>query len=406
MKPFRPGVLLSLVVLLAACGGGAAAPASSAPPASPSAAASAKPAASPSTAASAAASAKPAASAAASAKPAASGASAKPAASGEAKPAASGSAAPSLAPAAPGQIVVAYSEVVGSNTALWAAKEGGIFDKNGLNVDPRLIESSLVVGAVLSGQVPIAAGGGSEAMSAAVEGGDLKVLAITTPVYPYKLEVSKDIQKVEDLKGKKVGVSRIGSSSDIATRIGLRKVGLDPDKDVTIVQLGSLSARTAAIQSGAIQGSMANPPDTLTLEDAGFHPLIDLPSLGLPSSNNGIMTTGAYISGHKAEMQKFMDSMVQSIARIKKDKAFAEQVMAKYLKLDESKADDKRKLDASYDFWVQQSMPNLPYPKAEQFTDSIDILAEKNPKAKDFDLNKLIDPSFVQSAADRGLDKS
>jgi hypothetical protein len=75
--------------------------------------------------------------------------------------------------------------------------------------------------------------------------------------------------------------------------------------------------------------------------------------------------------------------------------------MKTYLKID-----DTRKLSDAYDYWVGKTMPTLPYPKADQFTDSVAVIAEKNPAAKNYDLNKLLDPSFIQSAADRGLDKS
>ena len=381
----RPRSLQSLALLLggllAACGGGAAAP-SSPPPASVQApAASAKPAAS-----------------AASAKPAAS-ASAKPAGAASGKPAASAKVA-SVAPAQPGQILAAYSEIVTSNLPMWAAKEGGIYQKNGINVDLRLIESSLSIGALLAGQVQVAGVGGSETLAAAVSGGDVKILATTTPVYPYKLEVAANIKTPADLKGKKIAISRVGSSSDVATRAGLKKIGLNPDKDVSIVQVGSLQARTAAMVSGAVQASMANPPDTLTLEDQGFHALVDLSTLDLPASNNGVVVQGAWLAGHKAEAQKYIDSYVQAIARVKKDKPFALQVMQKYLKMT-----DTRKLNAAYDYWVGKTMPTLPYPKANQFTDSVAVIALKNPAAKTYDLNRLIDPSFIQSAADRGMDK-
>ena len=397
MPPLKT-LLLPLALALAACGGGASQPPASAPASSPapaSAAVSAKPVAS----GSAAGSAKPAASA------SAASASAKPAASGGAatsgKPAASASAAPSIAPAKPGQILVAYSEIVTSNLPMWAAKEGAIFQKHGLDVDVRLIESSLSIGALLSGQVQLAGVGGSETLAAAVEGGDLRILATTTPVYPYKLEVAKDIQTAADLKGKKIAISRIGSSSDVATRAGLKKLGLVPDKDVNIVQVGSLQARTSAMISGAVQGSMANPPDTLTLEDQGFHALVDLASLDLPASNNGIVVQGAWLSAHKDEAQKYVDADIEAIARVKKDEAFALTVMKKYLK-----SDDTRLMQAAYDYWVGKTMPALPYPKPEQFTDSVAVVAEKNPKASSFDLNKLLDPSFVKSAADRGVDKA
>src|SRR5947208_1930916 len=120
----------------------------------------------------------------------------------------------SVAPGKPGQIVVAYSETLPGHAPLWAAKDGGIFEKNGLDIEPRLIESSLSIGALISGQAQLAQVGGSESLAAAVEGGDLKVLGIMGAVYSFKLEVAADIRKPEDLKGKKVGISRIGSSSD------------------------------------------------------------------------------------------------------------------------------------------------------------------------------------------------
>ncbi len=369
------GFVLLFGGLLAACGGGAAPAASSAPPpsvqASPSAAASAKPAASGSAAA-------------------------KPPASASAKPKVA-----SVAPAQPGQLLVAFSEIVTSNLPMWAAKEGGIYQKNGLDVDVRLIESSLSIGALVAGQVQLAGVGGSESLAAAVSGADIRILAITTPVYPYKLEVAADIKTPADLKGKKVAISRVGSSSDVATRAGLRKIGLDPDKDVSIIQVGSLQARTAAMISGAVQASMANPPDTLTLEDQGFHTLVDLSSLDLPASNNGIVVTGSWLASHHDQAQKYIDSYVQSITRVKKDKPFALDVMKKYLKLT-----DDRKLQSAYDYWVGKTMPDLPYPKAEQFTDSVAVIAERNPAAKTYDLKKLLDPSFIQSAADRGVNKS
>lgn len=328
---------------------------------------------------------------------ASSGAASPPATSAKPNPAA----AASIAPAKPGQVLVAYSEAIPGHAALWAAKDGGYFEKNGLDVDPRLIESSLSIGALLSGQVQLAQVGGSEALAAAVEGGDLRVLATLGPVYSFKLEVSSDIKTPADLKGKKVGISRIGSSSDTVTRLGLRKIGIDPDKDVTIVQVGSNQARTAAMVSGALQASMTLPPDNLTLEDQGFHVLIDMSQLDLPTNDNSLVVQGAWLNAHRAEIQKYVDSIVQAIARLKKDKQFAFDVYKKYLKMD-----DPRLLESAYDAFVVHTTPSLPYPKPEQYTDSVATLSQQNPKAKTFDLSAYLDPSFVKSAADRGLDKS
>ena len=153
--------------------------------------------------------------------------------------------------------------------------------------------------------------------------------------------------------------------------------------------------------SGAIQASMTLPPDDLNLEDKGFHVLIDMAKSGVPTNDDCLVAQGAWLAGHHAEAQKYVDSIVQVIARLKKDKQFAFDVYKKYLKLD-----DPRLLESAYQSSMVETTPALPFPKPEQFTDSVDTLAKQNPKAKTFDLNAFLDPSFVQSAADRGLDKS
>ena len=376
LKKLFPVLLLSSA--LAACGGGAGAPASS----------SAAPAAS-----------KPAASTSAAAKPATSGAaSAKPAASGgaSAKPAASGSA----AAAAGGKLVTSFSEIYEGQTPVWVTQDAGIFKQNGLDVEQNYIASANVIAALVSGQVAVAQGGGSEALSAAAGGADLVVIGNIVPLYPYVLEVAKDVKTVDDLKGKKIGVSSFGSASDIATRVALKKVGLDPDKDVSIIPVGSSQNRSAALASGAIQGGMDQPPSSYDLEKQGLHPLFDMASLKLPTINNGIVVQRGWLNSHKDVAQKYVDSIVQGIARTKKDQAFASDTLAKYMKLDDKAAAAKAVAYAD-----QNLFPDSPDIKPDGFTDSVAVLSAKNPNVKNFDVNKIIDDSLVQSAVQRGLNK-
>ncbi len=352
-KKFSPVLLLTAA--LAACGGSAAAP-----------------------------SAAPAASGSASAKPAASGgASSKPAAS-----------------PASGKLQTSYSEIYNGMTPVWVAQDAGIFKQNGLDVDQTYIASSNVIAAVVSGQVAVAQGGGSEALSAAAGGADLVVIGNIVPVYPYVLEVAKDINTVADLKGKKVGVSSHGSASDIATRVALKKVGIDPDKDVSIIPVGSSTNRSAALASGAIQGGMDQPPSSYSLEKQGLHPLFDMASLKLPTVNNGIVVQRAWLNSHKDVAQKYVDSIVQGIARTKKDQPFAADTLAKYMKLDDKAAAAKAVAYAD-----QNLFPSSPDIKADAFADAVAVLAPTNPKVQNFDVNKIIDDSLVQSAVQRGLDK-
>jgi ABC-type nitrate/sulfonate/bicarbonate transport system substrate-binding protein len=272
LKRWIPSVF---VLALAACGGAQSAPSAAAPSAvaaKPSVAASVAPAS---------ASSKPAASAAASgaAKPAASGA-AKPAASGAAKPAASGSAAAAAKPVASGQaakLTASYSNISGSNLTLFVTKEGGYFEKNGLDLDLQFISGGAKnMAALVANQIQIGNVGGSELISANVNGADLVSVATLTPVYPYKFEAAPEVKTIQDLKGKPVGISTRGGAVDIVTRLLLSKYGMNADKDVIPVPDNGSSFRMEALLAGATKAAMADPPGLLKLEDAGFHALYNL----------------------------------------------------------------------------------------------------------------------------------
>jgi NitT/TauT family transport system substrate-binding protein len=376
--PFSGGILAA-ALLLAACGGAAApsaAPASSAPAAPASAAA------------------KPA-SAAASAP-----ASAKPAASISAKPAASGSAA--AKPAASGlvKLTMASSTTAASQLPFWLAVDGGFFQKNGLDVTLRTVTGgSLTTATLLSGEVQLVAGGGAEALSAITNGADLVIAATTGPKFEYVFEVTKDIKDPSDLKGKRVGVPAIGGNADIAMHAALRYFGLDPDKDVTITATGAQNTSLAALVSGAVVGTMLSPPSNLDVEKQGAHPLVTMADLPVYTTGGSIYGQRSFMTGQRDVAQKFVDSVVQSIAKIKADRASSITVMKKYLK-----SDDDAAMNAAWDFYSKE-FPSQPFAKPEYFQEAISTLSKNNDKVKSFDLGKVLDASYVQSAIDRGLDK-
>jgi NitT/TauT family transport system substrate-binding protein len=299
------------------------------------------------------------------------------------------------------KLAVSYSNIISDELPLWIAKEGGYFEKNGLDVELSNIASTQGVAALLSGQVKFAQMGGSESLSAAAQGADVKVVGMIAGVYPFVLEVNASIKSVADLRGKKVGVSAPGSSSDIATRIALRKMGLDPDKDVVITAVGSVQQRTAAMITGALDAGLAQPPDTIALEDKGYHVLYDLAAQKLLSANTAVVVQGSYLAQNRDIVQRYVDSLTQAIVRERNDKAFSITVLQKYLKVDDQKA-----LAAAYEFYSKSVLPSTPEVRAEHFADSVTTLGASNEKVKIFDLAKLIDNSFVLDAVRRGLDKT
>lgn len=303
---------------------------------------------------------------------------------------------PAGATAPPVRMTVSYSNQITDFLPLWIAREARIFQRHGLEVDLQLITSSNGIPALLSGQTQVAHEGGSETLSAAAEGAEVVVIGTFTPVYPFRFYVPPDVKSAADLKGKKVGVNTIGATADIATRVVLRGLGLEPDKDVTIVQLGSTPNRVAAMLNGAIQGSVNSPPDTLILEAKGFHPLMDLAQLKLPSANAAMITRRSYLASNRPQVQRYVDSVVEAIAREKKDRPFAISVLKKYLKKDDDEA-----LGAAYDFYSQEVLPSLPYPRPEQFADAQQVLGTKSKKVHDYPVATLLDPSLVKSSEDR-----
>ena len=305
------------------------------------------------------------------------------------------------APTAPARtrVTAAYSNIAATVLPLWTAKETGVFDKHGLDVDLQYVASATAVPAVISGQMQMAEVGGSEVLGAIAGGADLVIVAIDTPTYPYVFEAAPGIQSPADLKGKAVGISRIGSSSDIATRVVLKSFGLDADKDVNLVQTGSVSDRAAAMQSGAIQAGVASPPDTLVVERMGWRPLFDLASLGLPAVTLGQVVQRSYRDNNRAVVQAYVDSLIEGIGRVRRDRAGSIEILRKYLK-----NDDMQDLTVAYDYFARpELMPSLPYPKPEQFSDTVAILGQKNELLNKLDVAAYLDTSFVKSAEDRGL---
>ncbi|HEX6513088.1 MAG TPA: ABC transporter substrate-binding protein [Chloroflexota bacterium] len=323
------------------------------------------------------------------------------------KPAAQASASPSLAayaafnPNAPGdKMVVSHSQL--TSTPNEAALAAGIFAKHNLNVDVRYIpQGATGMQVLLSGDTNVAELGGAEMVAAAAGGADVDIFANLEPVYPFKFEVAKEVQKPDDLRGKKVGITTVGSVDDTSIRAALPTMGIDPTKDVTMVPVGPEPARVAALLNGQIQGTDATPAAVIQLEAGGAHALFDIAALSLPAATAALAAKRSWVDGHKDVMQRYVDSIVEAIAWERKNKSAEQDVMRKVFKID-----DASTLDAVYDYYVLKTMAQVPLPKYEQFKATADEVAKQNPKVKDLDVNKLLDQSFVQNATARGLQNS
>ncbi|HLQ35463.1 MAG TPA: ABC transporter substrate-binding protein [Chloroflexota bacterium] len=285
------------------------------------------------------------------------------------------------------------------NTQLWVGVESGLFEKHGLAADVRSIgNSSATTAALISGQAQIIQVGGPDAISAKAAGADVVVVAVNIPVYSYILETPPELKTVNDIKGKKIAVDSFGSPPDIAVRVALEKAGIDPERDVSIVAVGDVPTRSAALLSGAVQGTMLNPPYTIEVEAKGYHPLIDLAALKLPNANAASIVQRSYLATHREVVQTYIDTLIEANNRVRHDKPFTMQVMSKYLKIS-----DPRALEVTYDYYIGEVYAPAPAPKAEQFQDAVHQLGRQNKALAGFDVTTILDPTLVEDAVKRGL---
>jgi NitT/TauT family transport system substrate-binding protein len=320
-------------------------------------------------------------------------------------PAAAGGAAPTVAPGvvnSPTKVLMSYSEDGTTDLAVYLAKDEGLFDQQGIDADLQFIASNTGIAALLSNQTQFAIIGAPEIIGAAVGGGDTVAFIQLSGASPYLMEVQTNIQTIGDLKGKKVGVSSFGSSSDTATRQSLKLQGIDPDTDVTLVAVGSVPNRNAALLAGGIDAGLAGPPDNLVLEDGGLHALYDCSTLNsmLPLAQT-ISTRKATIAQNRDLVQRVTNAVVAGTIIEKNNKELAERSLAHWTGQNPSYA-NQRALDLAWDYWTGRILRIPPSPKLSEWQGFVDQIATSNSNAKGFDPSTVIDTSFVDAAVAQG----
>jgi ABC-type nitrate/sulfonate/bicarbonate transport system substrate-binding protein len=284
----------------------------------------------------------------------------------------------------------------------YLAKAGtdSIFKKNNLDVDIQIIPGPQAIAALVSGNIQIASAGAGETISAAAGGAQLSIVASPNPVFGGYIYARPDIKSPSDLKGKKAAVTSAGGTYDTLLRASFPKMGLQPDKDITLISTGSIDNALAALLTGSVQcAPSAIGPNSIKLEQNGCHPIFDPSSV--PFAAASTVMQKSWISANRSVAQRYVDSIVEAVARMKKDKPFTIEVLRNYLG---SPPDDV--LNVTYDYYVQDKIvPPLPFPKAEYYSIQLEQIAKTNDAAKNFDLTKLVDPSFVESATRRNVNQ-
>jgi ABC-type nitrate/sulfonate/bicarbonate transport system substrate-binding protein len=254
------------------------------------------------------------------------------------------------------------------------------------------------VQSLIAKDVAFAQMAGAGVLQSRLRGSDVVLIAGFLNTMDYQLMVNKNITRPDQLKGKNLAVSRLGSSSDFATRFALDKFGLSADKDVMILEIGSQPARFSALESGKIQGAMVAVPLTLKAKALGYHALADLQMLGLEYQHTGLATSQALIRSRPDLVRSVMKAYVEGIHYYKTHRAESLAILAKYLK-----TTDAEVLTSVYEEIGLTLLPEKPYPTLRGIEIMLRELAARDPKAKAARPEEFVNLNFIKELDDSGF---
>jgi len=297
------------------------------------------------------------------------------------------------------RLVGIHSARVLSQAMPWIAAEAGLFKKYNLDFQLVYIASSpSVTAAMLGGDAEIALTGGEGNIRAYVQGAtDFVFIGAVKNVFTHSILAGAAVKTVEDLRGKRIGINRIGSNPHFFAVQALRQKGLDPTKDVQLMQSGGSPETLAALVSGNLDAACLNPPSDTQALAQGFHYVIYGPDQKIPYVATAFVTRKSVLSKRPQVIGEFMKAMAEGGKILHEDREFTYKVMGKYLRVT-----DRKILDASYNIEIKALEKRLEI-RPEAFQSILDEIAKVDPRAKSVKPDDLIDRRYLNDFAKSGF---
>jgi NitT/TauT family transport system substrate-binding protein len=296
------------------------------------------------------------------------------------------------------RLKTSYSALTANMAAYWLAKDAKIFEKHGLSVDVVLIESGVTtVQALTAGETQIAMGGGTVAVSSNLAGSDIVSIASIESRLPYALLSQKDIKTIDQLKGKRLAISRFGSASDLAARLILQRFGLVADKDVTILQTGGTSTRLSALHKRSIDATILTPEFFTLAKKAGFTILADPTQYDIPFPQLEVITSRAFLKASAEVATRYLRAIIEGIYTVKNNPEPSIRALGKYLKID-----DREALEEVYRLY-REIYPSIPHVSPAAIQTQLTWMAERDPRAKTAKPEQFIDGSILREIEKSGF---
>jgi ABC-type nitrate/sulfonate/bicarbonate transport system substrate-binding protein len=301
--------------------------------------------------------------------------------------------------AASGQkLMVGYSAVSAISAPFWIIKDGGFFKEEGLDGDLIYISaSSTMAQAMLAGEVAISTANSQVIVDTGLQGSDLVATGAIVNFVALYIMAAPEIKSIADLKGKPVGVSRFGATSDFGMQMFLRKYGLEPVRDVPLLQIGGMPELAAALSKKSIYAAAMSFPMGLVAQQAGMKILANLAKEDVPFVHLGLTTTRKFMKEHRAQVRAFVRAYGKAVHFMHTRKEEAKAIVSRYTKVTDP-AMLEGTMQYAYDF-----VEKIPLVKREAFQATLDEIGKKNPKAKLAKPEQFYDNSLVQELVKEGF---
>jgi NitT/TauT family transport system substrate-binding protein len=296
-------------------------------------------------------------------------------------------------------VIGIYGAQVMSQGMLWIAQEAGLFAKHNLNFQLIYIASSgMVTAALLGGDADLASAGGVGAVRAYIQGAtDLVFIGAIKNVLTQSLLAKPDIKRPEDLRSKKIGVTRIGSNTHYFTVQALRQKGMEPGRDFTFIQTGGEPETIAALSTGAVDAAAMSAPADAKALALGFRYVVYGPDLRIPQAAQMIVTRRSLISRRPEVLARFMRALAEGTNIMHTDREFTYKVVEKMLRVT-----DRKILDAAYNVEIKAIEPKLDVNR-EGIQATLEEIAQTDPRAKKVKPAELIDRRYLEEMETSGF---
>ena len=298
------------------------------------------------------------------------------------------------------KVIIGYGSTDGGVAVLGFAKDTKLFEKHGLDVVlVGMGTGSVSLRALIAKDLQISSLSGSGLVQAALQGADTVLIAALINGFVFKVFSAPEISSPAQLKGKKLGVSRYGATSDFAVRLALKKWGLNPERDVNILQIGTSQDTVRAMQTKMLDAGVTTGTSSLIARKAGFRELGDLADLRLDYPTSAIGTTKSYLQKNEATVKGFMLAYIEAIHDFKRNKEAALAVLKKY-----TRTDDREVLEHNYNEIAGKYLP-LPIPSLEGIRTILTELSSTTPAARNADPEQFVSYKIAREIEASGFVK-